>query len=123
MSAATSPLSALPTRTLSERTLGRTGLNVTTLGFGCPPLGDIYEVLDDQTALDTVKAAADSGVTLFDTAPFYGQGMAEHRLGTILRRQPRDSFVLSTKVGRWFVAFQDGCLPTSTSLCEPGWLF
>lgn len=103
----------LPTRTLPERTLGRTGLKVTTLGFGCAPLGDIYEVLDDQTALDTVAAAADAGITLFDTAPFYGQGMAEHRVGTILRRQPRDSFVLSTKVGRWMKPAPQGRTRTS----------
>jgi D-threo-aldose 1-dehydrogenase len=98
---------------LPTRTLGRTGLTVSALGLGCAPLGDIYERLDDQTALDTIKAAADGGVTLFDTAPFYGQGIAEHRLGTILRRQPRDTFILSTKVGRWMKPAPQGRTKTS----------
>jgi len=88
-------LAALP-----RRRLGRTGLEVTALGFGSAPLGDIYEVLDDQTAIDTVTAAAAGGITLFDTAPLYGQGSAEHRVGTALRRRPKGSFVVSTKVGR-----------------------
>ncbi|MEZ5855040.1 MAG: aldo/keto reductase [Hyphomicrobiaceae bacterium] len=85
---------------IAKRKLGRTGLDVSVLGFGSAPLGDIYEVLDDQTAIDTVSMAAQSGVTLFDTAPHYGQGSAEHRIGTALRRRPPGSFVLSTKVGR-----------------------
>src|SRR4029079_19396402 len=86
---------ALPTRKL-----GRTGLDVTVLGFGAAPLGDIYEVLDDATAIATVEAAAVAGITLFDAPPLYGQGSAEHRVGTALRRRPPGSFVMSTKVGR-----------------------
>ena len=85
---------------LPRRLLGRTGLEVTALGFGSAPLGDIYEVLDDATAISTVETAAALGVTLFDTAPLYGQGSAEHRVGTALRRRPPGSFVVSTKVGR-----------------------
>ena len=70
----------MPTSTtLPRRKLGRTGLDVTALGFGSAPLGDIYEVLDDATAIAAVEAAAKGGVTLFDTAPLYGQGSAEHR--------------------------------------------
>jgi D-threo-aldose 1-dehydrogenase len=85
---------------LPTRKLGRTGLDVTVLGFGTAPLGDIYEVLDDATAIATVEAAAEAGITLFDAAPLYGQGSAEHRVGTALRRRPPGSFALSTKVGR-----------------------
>jgi D-threo-aldose 1-dehydrogenase len=85
---------------LPRRRLGRTDLEVTALGFGSAPLGDIYEVLDDGVAIATVEAAAQAGVTLFDTAPLYGQGSAEHRIGTALRRRPPGSFVLSSKVGR-----------------------
>lgn len=85
---------------LPTRTFGRTGLTVTTLGLGGAPLGDIYERLDDATAIDTVTAAAERGMTLFDTAPLYGQGSSEHRFGTALRRHPRENYVLSTKVGR-----------------------
>ena len=85
---------------LPKRMLGRTGLEVTALGFGSAPLGDIYEVLDDKIATSAVETAAEHGVTLFDTAPFYGQGIAEHRVGTGLRRQTGGQFVVSTKVGR-----------------------
>ena len=88
------------TQPLATRSLGRTGLSVTTLGLGGAPLGDIYERLDDATAIATVVAAAENGISLFDTAPLYGQGSSEHRFGTALRRRPRDSYVLSTKVGR-----------------------
>ena len=96
-----------PTR-LPRRTLGRTGIEVTALGFGSAPLGDIYEQLDDATAIATVEAAAAGGITLFDTAPLYGQGSAEHRIGTALRRQPPGSFVLSTKVGRLTIPAPQG---------------
>ena len=89
-------MSALPTRLL-----GRTGIPVSVLGFGCAPLGDLYALLDDDTALEAIKTAVDAGVTLYDVAPLYGHGLAEHRLGTILKRLPRENFVLSTKVGRW----------------------
>jgi D-threo-aldose 1-dehydrogenase len=98
---------------IPTRKLGRTGLTVTTLGFGSAPLGDIYEVLDDQTAIDTVATAAEAGVTLFDTAPLYGQGSAEHRIGTALRRRPRGSYVVSTKVGRVLSPAPKGRVRTS----------
>lgn len=86
---------------LPIRRLGRTKLDVSTIGFGSAPLGDLYTRLDDATAIGTVTAALDCGITLFDTAPLYGHGLAEHRCGTALRRSPREAFVLSTKVGRW----------------------
>ena len=86
---------ALPTRPL-----GRTGLPVSVLGFGSVPVGDLYSRLDDGTAIATVEAALKGGITLYDTSPHYGNGLAEHRCGTAFRRVPRDSFVLSTKVGR-----------------------
>ena len=89
-------MTALPTRPL-----GRSGLTVSILGFGGAPLGDLYDLLDDEIAMRSVATAADLGVTLFDVAPLYGRGLAEHRFGTVLKRLPRASFVLSTKVGRW----------------------
>ena len=98
---------------LPKRKLGRTGLEVTALGFGSAPLGDIYEVLDDRVAIETVEAAAGAGVTLFDTAPLYGQGSAEHRIGTALRRRPKGSFVVSTKVGRLLTPAPGGRIKTS----------
>jgi D-threo-aldose 1-dehydrogenase len=85
---------------LPTRTTGRLGLPVTVLGLGGAPLGDLYDRLDEVTALATVTEAYDAGVRLFDTSPHYGQGLSEHRFGTALRQVPRDSFVVSTKVGR-----------------------
>lgn len=70
------------------------------LGFGGAPLGNMFDVVDEGTAEAALVAAWDSGVRYFDTAPHYGSGLSEHRLGTVLRRYPRDAFVLSTKVGR-----------------------
>lgn len=92
---------ALPASVLPSRALGRTGIIVSALGFGCAPLGDLYAHIDEDQARATIAAALAVGITLFDVAPLYGHGLAEHRLGAALREQPRESFVLSTKVGRW----------------------
>jgi D-threo-aldose 1-dehydrogenase len=102
-------------RPLPKRPLGRTGIDVTALGFGSAPLGDIYTLLDDAEAIATAEAAADAGVTLFDTAPFYGQGSAEHRIGTALRRHPDQDFVVSTKAARAPRALSAGCRSTSST--------
>jgi D-threo-aldose 1-dehydrogenase len=88
---------------VQTRRLGRTGLDVTVLGFGGAPLGDLFARLDDATAIATVEAAATAGISHFDTAPLYGQGIAEHRFGTALRRRQAGSFSLSSKVGRLLV--------------------
>jgi D-threo-aldose 1-dehydrogenase len=70
------------------------------LGFGGAPLGNMFDVVDEDTAEAALTAAWDSGVRYFDTAPHYGSGLSEHRFGSVLRRYPREAFVLSTKVGR-----------------------
>jgi D-threo-aldose 1-dehydrogenase len=70
------------------------------LGFGGAPLGNMFDVVDDETAAGALAAAWETGVRLFDTAPHYGSGLSEHRFGNVLRQYPRDQFVLSTKVGR-----------------------
>jgi D-threo-aldose 1-dehydrogenase len=70
------------------------------VGLGGGPLGNLFEPVDDEAARATVEAAWARGVRLFDTAPFYGSGLSERRLGAVLRDYPRDDFVLSTKVGR-----------------------
>ena len=85
---------------LPTRPLGKTGIPVTLLGYGGAPLGDLYERLDEGRAIGTVEAAHRAGMTLFDTSPHYGNGLSELRFGAALRRFPRDSYVLSTKVGR-----------------------
>ncbi len=70
------------------------------LSLGCAQLGNLYRALPDADARATVDAAWDAGVRYFDTAPHYGLGLSERRLGEALAGRPRGSFVLSTKVGR-----------------------
>ena len=70
------------------------------LGFGAAPLGNMFRDIPDGEALATVDAAWDEGTRYFDTAPFYGAGVSEIRLGKILFEHNRDEYVLSTKVGR-----------------------
>ncbi|MFI7048507.1 aldo/keto reductase [Streptosporangium sandarakinum] len=70
------------------------------LGFGTAPLGNMFRAIPDEEALATLEAAWDQGIRYYDTAPFYGAGLAEARLGALLSTKPRDSYVLSTKVGR-----------------------
>ena len=70
------------------------------LGMGGAPLGNLFERIDEDVAAATVQAGWDSGIRHFDTAPHYGAGLSEIRMGAILRRQRRADFWLSTKVGR-----------------------
>ncbi|MBM4832443.1 MULTISPECIES: aldo/keto reductase [Actinomycetes] len=70
------------------------------LGFGTAPLGNMFRAIPDEDARATVEAAWDQGIRYYDTAPFYGAGLAEERLGEVLSTKPRDSYVLSSKVGR-----------------------
>ncbi|WP_414945147.1 aldo/keto reductase [Amycolatopsis sp. cmx-11-32] len=83
--------------------LGRTTVEVTRLGFGGGPLGGLFAPLDDETAAGALAAAWDGGVRYYDTSPHFGIGHSERRIGEFLRQQPRESFVLSTKVGRLLV--------------------
>ena len=84
---------------IEKRKVGRTDLKISVLGFGCGPIGGLYAAVPDEQAVATVRAARDVGIGYFDTAPLYGSGLAERRLGTALR-DDIDSFVVSTKVGR-----------------------
>lgn len=70
------------------------------LGFGAAQLGNLYCELDDETGRAAVDTAWERGIRYFDTAPHYGMGLSERRLGAALARRGRDEFVLSTKVGR-----------------------
>lgn len=70
------------------------------LGFGTAPMGNMFRAIPEDEAQGTLQSAWDQGIRYYDTAPFYGAGLAEIRLGAMLAQQPRDSFVLSTKVGR-----------------------
>ncbi|MEE9103657.1 aldo/keto reductase [Pseudomonas nitroreducens] len=72
----------------------------TRLGFGTAPLGNMFRAVPAEEVQATVDAAWNNGVRYFDTAPFYGAGLSETRLGAALANRPRDEYVLSTKVGR-----------------------
>ena len=72
----------------------------TELGFGTAPLGNLFRALPEEEAQATAQAAWDAGIRYIDTAPLYGLGLSETRLNHFLRGKPRDSYVLSTKVGR-----------------------
>jgi len=82
------------------RRLGRTNLHVTALGLGTTAIGNMYEAVDVQQALDVVHCAWSEGLRYFDTAPQYGRGLAEERLGLGLVGYDRSAYVLATKVGR-----------------------
>jgi D-threo-aldose 1-dehydrogenase len=86
--------------TIATRPLGRSGLDVTTLSFGGAGIGNLYQAVSEEAAHEVLQAAWDAGIRFFDTAPRYGHGLSERRLGDFLRSKPRDSYVLSTKVGR-----------------------
>jgi len=83
-----------------RRPVGRRGIEITRLGLGCAPLGNLYDALDDDAAHAVVDAAWEAGIRYFDVAPLYGSGLAEERLGRALVGRPRDELVVSTKVGR-----------------------
>ncbi|WP_030231244.1 aldo/keto reductase [Streptomyces sp. NRRL S-350] len=80
--------------------LGRSTVPVTELAFGAAGIGNLFTPVTDAEAEEAVAAAWESGVRYFDTAPHYGLGLSERRLGQALRGRPRDAYTLSTKVGR-----------------------
>ncbi|WP_106815229.1 aldo/keto reductase [Microbacterium timonense] len=73
---------------------------LTRLGYGAANVGNLFRELSDEQAWAILDAAWESGIRYFDTAPHYGLGLSERRLGAFLRTKPRDEFVLSTKAGR-----------------------
>lgn len=87
--------------------LGRSAVEVTRLGFGGAPLGNLFSVVAESSATEALSAAWDSGWRYFDTAPLYGHGLGERRMGAFLRTKPRDTYCLSTKVGRLLVPRSD----------------
>ncbi|MDX3244598.1 aldo/keto reductase [Streptomyces sp. ME18-1-4] len=87
--------------------LGDSAVGVTHLALGCAGIGNLYQPVTDEAALATVEAAWDAGIRTFDTAPHYGLGLSERRLGAALRGRPRNTFTVSTKVGRLLVPNQD----------------
>ncbi|MCJ8521204.1 D-threo-aldose 1-dehydrogenase [Pseudorhizobium tarimense] len=82
------------------RTVPRRPVDVTLMGLGCAQMGNLYRVTSYEESAGAFRAAWDAGIRYFDTAPFYGFTRSERRLGTMLTDLPRESYVLSTKVGR-----------------------
>lgn len=88
---------------MKYRTLGKTGLKVSTLSFGASSLGSVFRETDDKEAVRTVHAAVDAGINLIDVSPYYGATKAESVLGSAIKQISRDRFFLSTKAGRYGV--------------------
>lgn len=93
-------MSTLGRGTLGTATLGNSGVEVSALSFGAAGIGNLFTAVSDEQAYETVDAAWSGGIRYFDTAPHYGIGLSERRLGTALRDRPRAEYTLSTKVGR-----------------------
>jgi len=96
---------------LARRRVGRTNLEVTGMGLGGAPMGGFRATISDAEAVALTNAAYDAGVGYFDTSPFYGYGRSELRMGAALRERPRESYVLSTKIGRILHAMRPGEKP------------
>src|SRR5262249_57082508 len=90
----------VPAPPLPRRPLGRSPVSVTELSFGGAAIGGLYTEVSEEDARAAVDAAWEGGIRTFDTAPHYGLGLSERRLGEALRHRPRDEYVISTKVGR-----------------------
>ena len=86
---------------LEKRKLGRTAIEVTSLGFGASSIGAEFGQFDIAKSLDAVRTAVDAGINLIDTAAYYGRGMSEVLLGQILPAYRREALVVSTKLGRY----------------------
>jgi D-threo-aldose 1-dehydrogenase len=85
---------------IPSRPVERANLRLTELGLGCAQLGNLYRAVSDEEAAATVDEAWKLGIRYFDTAPHYGLGLSERRLGAALAGRARDEYVVSTKVGR-----------------------
>ena len=84
----------------SRRQVGTTSLALPPFGFGSAHLGGMYNRVTEVVSMATLQAAWDGGVRFYDSAPWYGRGLSEHRMGSFLLNQPREEFFVTTKVGR-----------------------
>lgn len=101
---------------MRSSTLGRSAVEVTELSFGAAAIGNLFHAVDPGQAALAVDAAWDEGIRHFDTAPHYGLGLSERRLGAALRSRPRASYTLSTKVGRILDPLPAGGTPAADGL-------
>ena len=98
----------MTSKALALRQLGSTAVQTSALGLGGAPIGGFRFALSEQQGADTVGAGYEAGLRYFDTSPYYGYGRSELLYGHALGSRPRDSFVLSTKVGRWMTPLGEG---------------
>jgi D-threo-aldose 1-dehydrogenase len=108
----TAPLPVVP--------LGHSGVDVTRLVFGGAPIGGLFAAVDDDAAQATLEAAWEAGIRAFDTAPHYGVGLSESRIGRFLAGRQRGEYVLSTKVGRLLEATDDDVSGAEGFYATPG---
>jgi D-threo-aldose 1-dehydrogenase len=85
-----------------RRKVGNTAFELPPLGFGTAHLGGMYNRVSGEVAHETLAAAWDGGIRFYDSAPWYGRGLCEHRTGDFLIDKPRDEFIVTTKIGRYF---------------------
>lgn len=83
-----------------KRQIGKTKLQVTELGFGAATFGNLYHPMPDSAAEESITRAVELGLNQFDTAPYYGFGLSERRVGNALRQYDANDYIISTKVGR-----------------------
>jgi D-threo-aldose 1-dehydrogenase len=89
-------------RLTDRNQVGKTSLSIPSFGLGTAHFGGMYHRVSGEAAHETMQAAWDAGVRLYDSAPWYGRGLSELRTGDFLIDRPRDEFVLTTKIGRYF---------------------
>lgn len=85
-----------------RRQVGSTSLSVPPIGMGTVALGELYARVTEEHSRTTLDAAWEAGVRFYDTAPWYGRGLGEHRTGGFLRTKEREDFIVTTKIGRYF---------------------
>ncbi len=108
----------MPVQPLPSRQSGRVPA-LTVMGYGASQFGNLNKVTTDEESFEAIDAAWAAGVRYFDTAPHYGLGLSERRLGMALRDRPRDEYVLSTKVGRLLVPTPDRAGETDSDFLVP----
>ncbi|CAN6450016.1 unnamed protein product [Victoria cruziana] len=113
-------MTSLSPSTVGLRPLGQTGLMVSAVGFGASPLGGVFGTVSEQDAIESVREAFRLGINFFDTSPYYGGTLSEKMLGKALRALgvPRESFVVSTKCGRYVEGFDFSAARVTRSIDE-----
>ena len=108
-------------KTRAFKTRNGTDLAFSVIGLGTAPIGEVYEILDEKTAIATIEQAYKSGIRTFDTSPHYGNGIAESRMGAGLRRGRRSDIIVSTKIGRVMDPFAQP-RPRNKDVYSPGFV-